>query len=279
MVTGRAGFIASALVRRLVAAGNRVKVIDNLWRGTLENLVDEHGGPVISPRSHFVRGDLCDYHTCLEHIRDVDIVYHLADVVGGIEFVFANESFGSWQNVLVNSNVFRACAVNGVTTCIYVGTACSYPNHIESNEGLGVVKEEQAFPANPESGYGWSKLIGEYEAALLAREGAFNLGLLRLHNVCGSGATCEPRYSQAIASLIRRALLYFQEEFVVWRSGAQYRDFVYIDDVVEGLVKVAKHGLHCGAIQLGSGCATSPSSSVIFESGTKKKLEMPVNAG
>ena len=257
IVTGGAGFIGSALVGRLVAAGNKVKVIDSLWRGKLENLLDEHGQPVIDLRTDFVQADLCDYHNCLEHIRNAEIVYHLADVVGGIDFVFANESFVFRQNMLINSNVFRACALNGVTKCIYVGTACSYPQHIQNKEGLNTFKEEEAYPANPESGYGWSKLMGEYEATLLAKQGAFKLGLLRLHNVYGPGATCDPRYSQAIPALIRKALIYPEQEFVVWGSGAQYRDFVYIDDVIEGLLSVADKGLDCGAIQLGSGLPTT----------------------
>lgn len=268
LVTGGAGFIGGALVRRLVAAGADVTVVDNLWRGRLERLADVPGFDV---DRQLVIADLSDAGRALELVRDVDLVYHLADAVAGIGFVFAHEPFVFRQNLLINSNVLHACVTNGVPRYVYVGTACSYPRHLQATEHVAVLREDQAYPADPESGYGWSKLMGEYEAELAARAHGLDVGLLRLHNVYGPGADFAPRTSQALPALIRKAVRYPEEEFVVWGSGRQYRDFVYVDDVVEALLRVHERGMGQGVIQIGSERAITlhEAASVIVETSGK----------
>ena len=109
LVTGGAGFIGSTLVKRLVSEGADVSVIDNLWRGSLDNLKNFDDTFAIDLKSKFHLADLVDYSKCLELIRGFDLVYHLADVVGGIQFAFDNEAFIFRQNILINSNVLAAC--------------------------------------------------------------------------------------------------------------------------------------------------------------------------
>ncbi len=257
LVTGGAGFIGSTLVKRLVADGADVSVIDNLWRGSLENLKNADGTYAIDPASKFHLADLTDYAKCMELIRDFDLVYHLADVVGGIQFAFGNEAFIFRQNVLINSNVLAACIMNHVSNYVYVGTACSYPKSLQMIEGIAAFTEDQVYPAEPESSYGWSKLMGEYEAELAQKTGKINVGLLRFHNVYGPGASFESSRSQVIPSLILKAINYPNPPFVVWGNGNQYRDFIYIDDIIDALILVAEHGINRGAIQVGSEKATS----------------------
>jgi GDP-D-mannose 3', 5'-epimerase len=251
LVTGGAGFIGSSLVRRLVSDGAKVQVIDNLWRGRMENL---NGGDSKSfdVSRDFHLADLTDYGRCLELIRDVDIVYHLADVVAGVDYVFNNESFVFRQNILINSNVLSACVTNGIKSYVYVGTACSFPRALQDVEGIAALREQQTYPAEPESAYGWGKLMGEYEAELAQKSHNMNVGLLRFHNVIGPGSSFEPKRSQVIPSLIRKAVMFPEEDYVVWGSGQQYRDFVYVDDVVEALVLVSQKGMNEGVIQIGS---------------------------
>ena len=253
VVTGGAGFIGSTLVKRLVQQGHHVRVIDNLWRGRLENLTWPDGSEVIDRRRDFHLADLCDSGRCLELVRDVDLVYHLADVVAGIEFVFNNEAFVFRQNVVMNSNVINACVANGVSKLVYAGTACSYPKHLQGGVGTAVMVESQAYPAEPESAYGWSKLLGEYEAELAGRDGRVSVGLLRFHNVYGPGAAYDPSVSQVIPALNRKAIRHPAEPFSVWGSGRQYRDFVFADDAVEALLLVAERGMDLGVIQIGTG--------------------------
>jgi GDP-D-mannose 3',5'-epimerase len=257
LVTGGAGFMGSTLVKRLVAEGAEVRVLDNLWRGRLANLTDEHGRPVIDLERQFRLADLTEYSKCLELVRDVDLVYHLADVVAGIDFVFSHELFVYRQNLAINSNVLAAVLQNRVPQYVYVGTACSFPKHLQDQPGIVALREDQTYPAAPESAYGWSKLMGEYEAELGARDGQLSVGLLRLHNVYGPGATFEPGRSQVIPALIRKAIRWPEEPFVVWGDGSQYRDFVYVDDIVDALLAVPRRGMGQGVIQIGSECPTT----------------------
>jgi GDP-D-mannose 3',5'-epimerase len=257
LVTGGAGFIGSTLVKRLAAIGADVSIIDNLWRGSVENLRNVDGTYAIDIVSKFHIVDLTDYSKCLELIRGFDLVYHLADVVGGIQFAFGNEAFIFRQNILINSNVLAACTINHIPNYVYVGTACSYPKSLQMKADIAAFREEQAYPAEPESSYGWSKLMGEYEAELAQKTGRINLGLLRFHNVYGPGASFEASRSQVLPSLILKAINYPGQPFVVWGNGNQYRDFIYIDDIVEALILIVQHGLNRGPIQIGSEKPTS----------------------
>lgn len=234
-----------------MAEGADVRVIDNLWRGKLENL-DTEAGPLFDIARQFHLADLTDYGKCLELIRDVDIAYHLADVVAGVDYVFDHEPFIFRQNLLINTNVLAACVVNRIPNYVYAGTACSFPKELQMLEGIAALKEDQTYPAAPESAYGWGKLMGEYEAELAQRNHGINVGLLRFHNVYGPGVSFDPGRSQALPALARKAILFPKEKFVVWGSGKQYRDFVYIDDVIDALLSVISRGMNKGVIQIGS---------------------------
>ncbi len=257
LVTGGVGFIGSTLVKRLVSEGADVTVIDNLWRGSIENLRNVDGSFAIDLASRFHLADLTDYSRCLELIRGFDLVYHLADVVGGVQFAFGNQAFIFRQNVLINSNVLAACTINRIPNYIFVGTACSYPKSLQMKADVVAFREEQVYPAEPESSYGWSKLMGEYEAELARETGRINVGLLRFHNVYGPGASFETSRSQVLPSLIFKAINYPGKPFIVWGNGKQYRDFIYIDDVIEALILVPERGMNRGTIQVGSEKATS----------------------
>lgn len=258
LVTGGAGFIGANLVRRLVREGFHVVVVDNLSRGTRANLLDADGRPVIDMEREFILGDLTDYSKCLEAIRNVFTVYHLADIVGGCSFIFDHEPFAYRQNMTINSNVLAACVANSVPNYIYVGTACSFPLHLQMDKTRVVaLHENQTYPAQPESSYGWSKLMGEYEADLVHKNGRINVGILRLHNVYGPYSSYNPRDSQVLPSLIYKAIQARDgDKLSVWGSGLQYRDFVYVDDIVNALLLMSERGMNCGVIQVGQGQPT-----------------------
>jgi len=259
LVTGGAGFIGSWLVESLVRLGADVFVVDNLWRGSLENLKKDESDYWIQMGKHFLNGDLREYHTALSvlHWSKPDLVFHLADIVAGIDFVFANEPFIYRANVLINSNMYAAIQEAGVKNLVYLGTACSYPQKLQGKTGSVPLVEDQAYPADPESAYGWSKLLGEYEAELLTKYSDLNLGLLRLHNVYGPRAVLSKNRSQVIPSLIRKAVRYPDEEFVVWGSGKQARDFVFVGDVVDALLRLPLRGMGHGVIQIGTAKETT----------------------
>jgi GDP-D-mannose 3', 5'-epimerase len=259
LVTGGAGFIGSWLVEALVRLGADVYIVDNLWRGSLDNLKREDGSSWIPLSDHFFLGDLQEYHVALSACikSKPDIIFHLADIVAGIDFVFANEPFLFRANNLINSNLFTAAQLASVRHLVYLGTACSYPKKLQEKPGGTPLVEEQVYPADPESAYGWSKLMGEYEAHLLAKNSEIQVGILRLQNVYGPRSILSKKRSQVIPSLIRKAVRYPEEEFIVWGSGKQARDFVFVGDVVDAILRLALKGMDKGPIQIGTAQETT----------------------
>jgi nucleoside-diphosphate-sugar epimerase len=257
LVTGGAGMIGSNLVKRLAGEGHDVCVVDNLWRGRRDYLCDDAGRPVIDlDRSLHVR-DLSLAGQLDDLLPSVDRVYHLADIVAGISYVFSNQGSIFRQNLLINSNVIDSVRRNPPGGFIYVGSACSFPQALQFGVDAPPLKEEDLYPAHPESAYGWSKLMGEYESQLLEEEAHVPVSVLSLHNVYGPPCDFSASSGQVIPSLIRKAIEYPDNPFVVWGSGAQGRAFVHVNDIVDALVAAAERGLGQGAIQIGPDVCTS----------------------
>jgi GDP-D-mannose 3',5'-epimerase len=259
LVTGGAGMIGSNLVRRLLRDGLDVEVADNLWRGRLEYLEDEDGNSLVDLESSFHQVDLAVPGVLDGIISKFDVVYHLADIVAGINYVFDNQGSLFRQNLLINSNVVESVrrAEDPPGAYVYVGTACSFPAHLQSGPDADPLREEDQYPAAPESAYGWSKLMGEYEALLMEKETGIPVSVLSLHNVYGAPCVFDASTGQVIPSLIRKAVNYPEEAFEVWGSGAQGRAFVHVDDVVEALVAAKTLGLGQGVIQIGPSVCTT----------------------
>ena len=232
-------------------------VADNLWRGKQEYLFSGKETMVI-PNKNFHHVDLRDYKNCLKVTNKMDIVVHLADIVAGINYVFSNESSVFSSNILINTNTLKACIANKVKKYIYAGTACSYPKSKQSVINPPPFKEDDVYPAEPESAYGWSKLMGEYEAELAFNQKLIDIEILRLHNVYGSPSELDPSISQVIPALCRKSIEQKNSELLVWGSGKQKRAFVHVDDVVDGFIKVInKKSKFKGVIQLGPNFSTS----------------------
>lgn len=257
LVTGGAGMIGSNLVKKLVAEGHETLVIDNLWRGKLSHLAGPDGKPVIDLESQFFQLDLSRSGAFEQVFEGIDYVFHLADVVAGIDYVFGNQGSVFRQNSLINSNVIAAARQHPPRGFIYVGTACSFPAELQASAGGRLLVEEDAYPAWPESAYGWSKLMGEYETELLGSEAGVPVSVLRLHNVYGTPCDFDERRGQVIPSLVRKAVRYPDEPFVVWGTGQQGRAFVHVDDVVSAAMACLESGLGKGVIQIGPDVCTS----------------------
>lgn len=252
LVTGGAGHIGSGLVKRLVEEGAHVRVADNLWRGSKEYLVDHMGKPLIDIEKDFMEVDLREYENCIKAMQGIDTVFHLADVVAGITYVFANQAFVYRSNAMINSNIFETAHQAKVERLVYVGAACAYPHYKQNDPNQPLFKESDMYPASPESAYGWSKLMGEYECELYSSSGIMNTAILRLHNVYGPNSDLSPERSQVIPATIRKAIRYPNEKFVIWGNGNQNRAFVYVSDVVDALMLAVEKGLNKGPIQIGT---------------------------
>lgn len=258
LVTGGAGMIGSNLVKKLVNENKEVFVVDNLWRGKLEYLNDDAGKPVIPLDSHFFNRDLSLRDSCDDLAGKVDFIIHLADVVAGIDYVFNNQGSLFRQNLLINSNVISSArkAKGRIKGFMYVGTACSFPLTRQNTLDPLPLREDELYPAMPESAYGWSKLMGQYETELLEKECGIPICVLMFHNVYGSPCDYGER-SQVIPALIRKAINYPDEPFHVWGSGKQGRAFVHVNDIVEALWLGLNKGLGKGVIQIGPSVCTS----------------------
>jgi nucleoside-diphosphate-sugar epimerase len=253
MVTGGCGMIGSNLVKRLVKEGWDVYVADNLWRGKLEYLNDEDGEPVVDLSTHFFEKDLTVYEDAESVIGLTDYVVHLADIVAGIDYVFANQGELFRVNNLINSNLFAAVRKAGkdkVKGLVYVGTVCSFPLTLQNTYNPEPLHEDELFPAMPESAYGWSKLMGQLEIGFLEKETGIPCCTLMFHNVYGTPTDFGVR-SQVIPALIRKAVNYPEEQFVVWGSGNQGRAFIHVNDIVDALVLALDKGWGHGWIQIG----------------------------
>lgn len=259
LVTGGCGMIGSNLVKRLVRDGHEVFVIDNLWRGKLEYLNDVDGTPVIDLETHYQNRDLAVPGQADAFVFSVDYVIHLADIVAGIDYVFGNQGDLFRVNNLINTNVFHSVRKAGskrIKGLVYVGTACSFPLTRQNSLEVVPLKEEELFPAYPESAYGWSKLMGQLEIGYLEKETGIPCCTLMFHNVYGSPCDYGER-SQVVPALIRKAVNYPNEPFHVWGSGLQGRAFIHVNDIVNALCLALEKGWGHGWIQIGPSVCTS----------------------
>ena len=258
-ITGGAGMIGSNLVKKLVSDHHEVKVIDNLWRGNIENLA-ENGNELISLEKNFFNIDLNNASNIpfVEEItKNVDVVIHLADIVAGIGYVF-NKQYEIFKlNNSINTNLFQAVSNSKIKKLVYVGTACSFP--LELQDSLeSQLNNEDLFPANPESAYGWSKLIGQLELKYLAETVDFEINTLILHNVYGPNCEYEGERTQVIPSLINRVVEAKDGDTIeVWGSGEQGRAFVHVNDIVNGIYSTLHKSNLPEYMQIGPNYCTS----------------------
>ena len=234
-VTGGAGFLGSHIAARLEGAGEEVSVVDDFSAGSVQNLWD--GGL----RKKAVVGDLWDRRFASRSLRGADVVFHFAAEVGSVEYLHGSsrsELAAMQANVAIDANVLRACVENRVKTVIYASSVSVYPFDRQQG-GNAVFKEEDAEEkVNPEGGYGWSKYVAEKQLSLMKDT---RVGVARIFHAYGKNIYLNPDRSQVIGSLIRKAVNYPKEGFVVWGDGSQRRCFVYIDDALDAIFRLRDH--------------------------------------
>ncbi|CAF1370271.1 unnamed protein product [Adineta steineri] len=259
IITGGAGFIGSHLVKHLRKQqykARQIKVLDNLWGGRLHNLQLKNGSWAVSVALDFCMLDLRNADDTLKFVTGADVVFHLADVVPELRYVFSHQLPMFRDNILINSNTIHAAKTNKIENFVYVGTACGFPKFIQHDAVIHSLKESPTYSAEREFWYGWSKLMGEYEVEL-AKSNSFNVGILRLHHVYGPYSDYNTKAEQTIPSLIRKALSTNNDSFIVSGSGEHYQDILYIDDVIGSLLSMLKRGMNKGVIQVSTGNATT----------------------
>ena len=204
-ITGAAGMIGSNLARKILQSGHIVIGIDNLWRGTLDNISDLMENDNFS----FRKADIISNTDWYSDLKHEDTIIHVADIVAGIGYVFANEWDVFSSNLRINNMIAQIVSDYTPAKLIYLGTACSYPQDMQRSVNESILQESDKFPADPESGYGWSKLIGEIEFKLAVKNSSTKLIVLDLHNVYGWPCVYNDATAQVIPSLINKLAIKF----------------------------------------------------------------------
>jgi GDP-D-mannose 3',5'-epimerase len=244
VVCGAGGFIGSHLVKRLQTEGYWVRGVD---------LKFPEFSP--TPADDFVRGDLRDPLVCHEVFDQYfDQVYQLAADMGGAGYVFTGEHDADilHNSALVNLNVIDACQRRNIKHVFYSSSACIYPQNNQTDPLHPNCAEDSAYPANPDSDYGWEKLFSEHLYLAYARNYGMRVRVARFHNIFGPEGTWTGGREKAPAALCRKvAMTADGGEIDMWGDGLQTRSFLYIDDCLEGVRRLMESDW-TGPVNIGS---------------------------
>ncbi len=244
LVLGGGGFIGSHLVKRLKDEGFWVRAVDLKYPEYWETYADD-----------FIKGDLRDPLICRLAIdRKFDEIYQLAADMGGAGFVFtgANDADIMHNSCLINLNVLEACNNRNSKNVFYSGSACMYPEHNQLDPDNPLCTEESAYPANPDSEYGWEKLFSERLYLAFMRNYGFKSRIARYHNIFGPYGTWDGGREKAPAAICRKvAKATSGDEIEIWGDGKQTRSFLYVDECVEGTTRLMRSNF-TGPVNIGS---------------------------
>ena len=241
VVAGAGGFIGHHMVNWLKGEGYFVRGVDIKEPEYEPTMADE-----------FELLDLRRWENCLQATRGGGEIYQLAADMGGIGYISSNHADVARNNVLINAHMLEAARENGAERYFYSSSACIYPMYLQRSPEVTPLKEEDAYPADPEEGYGWEKLYAEKLCEYYSEEGKLLTRIARFHNIYGPLGTYEGGREKAPAAISRKvALAPHGGEIEVWGDGLQTRSFTYIDDCVEGIFRIA-HSNHAQPLNLGT---------------------------
>lgn len=232
VVTGAGGFIGHHLVKRLKSQGHWVRGVDIKEPEYEPTAADE-----------FLISDLREFGNCAGAVKGVNDVYNLAADMGGIGYITANHAILTRNNALINIHMLEAARLENITRYLYTSSACVYPSFLQDDADVTPLREDQAVPADPEKGYGWEKLFAEQLTTYYHEECGLDVRMVRFHNIYGPLGTYEGGKEKAPAAICRKvAEAPDDSEIEVWGDGGQTRSFCYIDDCVEGLIRLMDSG-------------------------------------
>lgn len=244
LVCGAGGFIGGHLVKRLKREGFWVRGVDLKFNEHAETEADD-----------FVIGDLRDQLIVRDVIdRRFDEVYQLAADMGGAGYIFTGENDADimHNSAMINLNVLDACYKRNIKRVFYSSSACMYPEHNQLDPDNPNCAEDSAYPANPDSEYGWEKLFSERLYLAYNRNHGMENRVARYHNIFGPEGTWQGGKEKAPAAMCRKVAAAPEGgKIEVWGDGLQTRSFLYVDECVEGTIRLMRSGFE-GPVNIGS---------------------------
>ena len=232
LVTGAGGFIGHHLVTYLKGLGYWVRGVDVKAPEYAPSGADE-----------FALLDLRRWEACLAATAGIDEVYALAADMGGMGFISAHHAQILHNNALINLHTLEAARANGARRYLYTSSACVYPEFLQTDARVTPLREEDAYPAQPQDAYGWEKLVTERLCQHYRDDYGLETRIVRFHNIFGPLGTWEGGREKAPAAMCRKvavAKLGGDPRVEIWGDGEQTRSFCYIDDCVEGIYKLMR---------------------------------------
>jgi GDP-D-mannose 3', 5'-epimerase len=232
LIVGAGGFIGGHLVKKLLDNGNSVVATDikpkEYWFQDFENV------------ENYYSTDMKDISNCRKVSQGVDYVFNMACNMGGMGFIENNKA-ECMQSVLINTNLLIACNENKIQRYFFSSSACAYNKTKQQEVFIEGLKEEDAYPADPEDGYGWEKLFSERMCRHFMEDYSLEVRVARYHNIYGPYGTYDGGREKAPAALCRKVIQARKDnnEIIdVWGDGEQTRTFLYIDECVEGTLRL-----------------------------------------
>jgi nucleoside-diphosphate-sugar epimerase len=245
LVLGGGGFIGSHLVKKFKNDGHFVRVVDLKYPDFTKSLADE-----------FILGDLRDQKVCDKAFNggQFDEVYQLAADMGGAGYIFTGENDANimHNSALINLNVVERCMKHNTKKVFYSSSACMYPAYNQENPDNPKCSEDSAYPAAPDSEYGWEKLFSERLYLAFHRNYGLDVRVARYHNIFGPEGTWNNGKEKAPAALCRKVAMAKNDASIeVWGDGQQTRSFLYIDECVEATCRLMDSNF-IGPVNIGS---------------------------
>lgn len=246
IVLGGGGFIGGHLAKNLKESGAHVRVAD----------IKSHEYFAHDEICHeFIHADLRDPHSVeLILTNECDEVYQLAADMGGAGYIFTGENDANvmHNSAMINLNVANEAVKKKIKKIFYSSSACMYPEHNQLDPLNPNCKEESAYPANPDSEYGWEKLFSERLFLAFKRNYSLNVRIARFHNIFGPQGTWQGGKEKAPAAMLRKAALAADGDSIeVWGDGCQTRSFLYIDECIEAVKRLMESDF-TGPVNIGS---------------------------
>ena len=244
-VAGAGGFIGGHLVNRLINNGHNVVAVDVKKK--------EEWFQINDSSKNFFECDLKVLKNCQDTVENIDVIINLACNMGGIGFITSYKA-ECMLSVLINTNLLMQAKEKKVKKYFYSSSACIYPTNIQSDQKSVALKEETAYPANSEDGYGWEKLFSERMCKHFYEDFNLEVRVARFHNCYGPYGSWYGGREKAPAALTRKfveAKIKEKNEIEIWGNGEQVRSFMYVDDCLDGVLKLIdsnfRHPINIGS--------------------------------